>query len=604
MSINLKKRTKFEIKEEFYIDDKAFKLMSGAFHYFRVHEDEWDHTFYNLKALGLNTVETYVPWNMIEPVEGEFNQEHIDLLKRFIEKVEEHDLYLIFRPSPYICSEWELGGLPAWLLNNQSMTFRSSDEKFLEKVENYYSKFLPQISQYQFTHGGPILMMQVENEYGSYANDKDYLKSIMNLMKKFGVDVPLFTSDGTWLAALESGSLIEEDILVTGNFGSRTNRSLDDLENFFKKYDKNWPLMSMEFWDGWFNRWGMEIVERDAEELAAEVEAMALRGSFNLYMFHGGTNFAFMNGCSGRKTKDLPQITSYDYGALLNEEGNPTDKFYSVQKSLKRAVPDIKQFKPILKKIKKYGSLKVKNSIRLFDVLDEISEEIKSDTTKTFEELNNPYGYVLYSSQMENYSGEDKIKLIETSDRAAVYSNKKFLTRQYGEELGDEITIKDKGKFELDVLVENLGRVNYGFKLQAPSQRKGIRRGIMHDMHFHKGISHYPLGFDREMIEKLSFTGPKSSHSGPSFYQFELDLSNDEIESSFIDCSSFGKGVVFVNGFNLGRYWSVGPVGHLYLPKGLLNEGKNEIIVFETEEVEIDELTFSENQIRMDIKEI
>lgn len=602
MSQTTNQTIKFEIKEEFYINDEVFKMMSGAFHYFRVHEEEWNHTFHNVKALGLNTVETYIPWNMIEPLEGQFNQEHIDLLARFIEKVAEHDLYLIFRPSPYICSEWELGGLPAWLLNDPSMTLRSSDEFFLEKVENYYREFLPQMAKYQFTHGGPILMMQVENEYGSYAHDKEYLKSVMNLMKKYGVDVPLFTSDGTWLAALESGSLIEEDVLVTGNFGSRTNQSLDDLEAFFEKHDKKWPVMSMEFWDGWFNRWGMEIVTREAEELADEVEAMALRGSFNLYMFHGGTNFGFMNGCSGRRTKDLPQITSYDYGALLNEEGNPTDKFFSVQKALKRAVPNIQQFEPKVKRRKKYETLTKMDSIALFDVVDEISTLVESDTTQTFENLDNPYGYVLYSTHMQNYSGEDKIKLIETSDRAHVYSNKKHLVTQYGEELGEEIFITDKDQFDLDVLVENLGRVNYGFKLQAPSQRKGIRRGIMHDMHFHKGINHYPLNLDKEMIEKLSFDGPKKHHSGPIFHRFELDLSNKEVESTFIDCSDFGKGAVLVNGFNLGRYWSIGPVGHLYIPKDLLNQGKNEFIVFETEEVAVDELSFSEDQILIEIK--
>lgn len=588
----------FKIGDEFYLNGEPFQIRSGAFHYFRVFEEEWEHTLKNMRALGLNTVETYVPWNMIEPLEEEFQQEHVHLLQRFIEKVQEEGFYLLLRPSPYICSEWEFGGLPAWLLNYPQMRLRTNDELFLEKIDRYYRYFLPQVCPYQFDQGGPILMMQVENEYGSYAHDKDYLRAIAKMMRKYGVTVPLFTSDGTWTAALESGSLIEEDILVTGNFGSRVDENLGVLSDYFKKHKKEWPLMSMEFWDGWFNRWGEDIVRRDPDELAEEVEKMAKRGSFNLYMFHGGTNFSWMNGCSARKNKDLAQITSYDYGALLNEEGNPSPQFFTVQKALKRAKPTIKQSEPFYKKISAYPSLDCESQLALFDVLDTISEAIKSDYPLSFEELDNPYGYVIYRTQMKNYSGRDKIRLIETSDRAYVYANQKLQAIQFQESMGDEVYIDEKDNFTLDVLVENMGRVNYGFKLQGPSQRKGIRGGIMHDMHFHRSYLQYPLSFDKAMINKLPFVEGRLAHSRPSFSRFILNLDSDEITSTFIDCQNLGKGVVFVNGFNLGRYWSIGPVYHLYLPGSLLKEGRNEIVVFETEKEAPKNLSFSNQQIK------
>lgn len=317
---------KFEIREDFYLNDKPFKILSGAIHYFRVHPDDWYHSLYNLKALGFNTVETYIPWNLHEPKKGMFRTEGILDIEGFLSIAQELGLYAVVRPSPYICAEWEWGGLPAWLLA-ENVRVRSTDEKFISHVDDYYAKLLPILAKHQLSQGGNILMFQVENEYGSYGEEKAYLRTIKQLMEKYGLEGPFFTSDGPWRATLRAGSLIEDDILVTGNFGSKPEQNFNQMQTFFDEYQKKWPLMCMEFWDGWFNRWGDEVIRRDPEELAESVMDCIARGSINLYMFHGGTNFGFMNGCSARGQKDLPQVTSYDYDAILDEAGNPTEKF-------------------------------------------------------------------------------------------------------------------------------------------------------------------------------------------------------------------------------------------------------------------------------------
>ena len=254
----------FEIKDQFLLDGKPFTILSGSIHYFRVHPSDWHHSLYNLKAMGFNTVETYVPWNLHEPRPGEFDFEGICDLARFLDEATELGLWIIVRPSPFICAEWEWGGLPAWLLADRSLRPRSRDPKFLARVAAYYDALMPILVERQVTRGGNILMMQVENEYGSYCEDKEYLRGIRDLMLDRGVDVPLCTSDGPWRGCLRAGTLIDDDVFVTGNFGSRAGENFANLKAFHEEHGKDWPLMCMEFWDGWFNRWGENVITRDA----------------------------------------------------------------------------------------------------------------------------------------------------------------------------------------------------------------------------------------------------------------------------------------------------------------------------------------------------
>ena len=587
----------FEIKEEFILNGSPVKLISGAIHYFRMMPSQWEDSLYNLKALGANTVETYIPWNIHEPVEGQFDFEREKNIFKFIEKAQELGLLVILRPSSYICAEWEFGGMPAWLLNIQNIRLRSTDTRFMEKLENYFGHLLPKLAPYQVTEGGPVIMMQIENEYGSYGMEKEYLRQTKTIMQNCGITVPLFTADGTWNEVLDSGSMIEEDIFVTGNFGSKSKENTDILKAFMERHNKKWPLMCMEFWDGWFNRWGEEIVRRDAEDLARDVKEMLEVGSLNLYMFHGGTNFGFNNGCSARGATDLPQVTSYDYDALLTEEGQPTEKYYAVQRVIKEVCPDVWQAEPRRKTTKALGEYPVANAVSLFNTLTAIAEPIKTPYPLRMEEAGSGYGYMLYTFPLKNYHRENRLRVIEASDRIHVYLNEQKIKTQTQHEIGEDIILEEmKGDADLNIaiLLENQGRVNYGHKLNAPTQSKGIRGGVMYDIHFHQGFEQFYLELDAEQLNLVDYA-KESDYTTPSFYQFTPEIT--EVADTFIDCSKYGKGVIFVNGFNLGRYWERGPHASLYCPKDLLKAGKNEIVVFETEGVLIESLNFVDKAV-------
>ena len=570
--------TTFEIKEDFLLNGEPFKILSGAIHYFRVHPTDWYHSLYNLKALGFNTVETYVPWNLHETKEGEFTFAGLADLEKFIQTAAELDLYVILRPTPYICAEWEFGGLPAWLLQ-KDCRIRSSDPKFLAYVRRYYEVLMEKVVPLQFTHGGPILMMQIENEYGSYGEDKAYLKAIKELMEDLGVNVPLFTSDGSWLATLKAGSMIEEGVLPTGNFGSKGKQNFAELKKFQKAHGKTWPLMCMEFWDGWFNRWAEPIVTRETDELVEALREVLELGSVNLYMFHGGTNFGFMNGCSARGTLDLPQITSYDYGAPMDEQGNPTEKYYAMQKMVHELFPEIKQKEPLVKASLSVEQIPLASKVSLFEVLDDISEKVTTKYPQTMEELDQSYGYLLYRTKVQRDAQEERYRIIDGRDRAKVYLNGEHVVTQYQEKIGEDIFVQPPfEENELTILMENMGRVNYGHKLLADTQRKGIRQGVMSDLHFILDWEQYALAFDQPLT--LDYT--KAWQEGqPAFYQYQFELT--DLADTYVDLQAFGKGIVLVNGHHLGRFWQKGATQTLYLPKGFLKEGQNEIVIFETE---------------------
>ncbi|MGX7133068.1 glycoside hydrolase family 35 protein [Enterococcus songbeiensis] len=580
--------TTFEIKKDFLLNGRPFKILSGAIHYFRIHPDDWYHSLYNLKALGFNTVETYIPWNLHEANKGIFRFDKGLDIEHFIRTAEEIGLYVIIRPSPYICAEWEFGGFPAWLLE-EDCKIRTSDPVYLQHVKNYYQILFEKLIPLQITHDGPIIMMQIENEYGSFGEEKEYLFSLHEMMKNFGVDVPFFTSDGSWRATLKAGSMIGQDILPTGNFGSHGKENFQALHEFYKTNGKDWPLMCMEFWDGWFNRWGEPIVKRETTELVAALREVIGLGSVNLYMFHGGTNFGFMNGCSARKAIDLPQITSYDYGAPLDEQGNPTKKYFAIKKMLRNILPELPQTEPLVKKTFSKEKIPLTNKVDLFQVIDQVSDRIETIYPKTMEGLHHYYGYILYRTFLEKDAPNERYRIIDGRDRAQIYLNEEYLTTQYQEEIGEDILVT--APFEnnqLDILMENMGRVNYGHKLFADTQRKGIRTGVMSDLHFITNWQQYLIDFTR--ISALDFS--KLWREGlPAFYQFTFELI--ENEDTFIDLHSFGKGVVLVNGHNLGRFWDKGPTQSLYIPKGFLNLGINTIIIFETEGRYADEINLS-----------
>lgn len=569
----------FEISEDFLLDGQPFKILSGAIHYFRVHPDDWYHSLYNLKAMGFNTVETYVPWNLHEPNKGEFDFEGILDIEKFLSIAKDLGLYAIVRPSPYICAEWEFGGFPAWLLQDQNMKIRRSDETYLNHVSDYYDELLPKLVKHQLVNKGNVLMFQIENEYGSYGEDKEYLSDLKQIMLDRKIVMPLFTSDGAWQATLEAGSMIEDGILPTGNFGSKAKENFANLQAFFDKYDKKFPLMCMEFWDGWFNRWGDNVIKRDPEELRDSVKEALELGSINLYMFHGGTNFGFMNGCSARGQIDLPQVTSYDYDAILDEQGNPTKKYYLIQELVKEMFPDVEIKEPLIKHSLPNQTVKLSNKVALFSTLETLSEKVKSKYPLSMEELNQNTGYVVYRTTVSKDKEEEYYRVIDGRDRLHFYLNQELKLTQYQQEIGENITVPLVNESnQIDILMENMGRVNYGHKLFADTQRKGIRTGVMSDLHFITEWEHYPIKL--ETTEGIDFSGEWEENQA-AFYQFEFIV--DDISDTYIDMSDFGKGVVLVNNVNVGRFWNKGPYMTLFVPSGLLKVGHNDIVVFETE---------------------
>lgn len=563
----------FEIKDDFYWNEEPVKIISGAIHYFRVLPDYWEDRLKKLKAMGCNTVETYVPWNFHEPKEGEFQFKGRRDLSRFINIADEMDLFVILRPSPYICAEWEFGGLPSWLLKDQNMKLRTAYQPFIDKVDRYFNALLKEVTPLQFTNGGPIIMMQVENEYGSYGNDKVYLNTLIDIMQKYGVDVPLVTSDGSWSDMLSNGTVLDR-ALPTVNFGSKAKEHFSLLRDYV---GKEMPLMVMEFWNGWFNAWGdKEYKKTDSLTQADELREILKMGHVNFYMFHGGTHFGFDNG-SNYYDALSPDITSYDYDAPLSEWGDITEKYKRFRDVIKEYVD--KPLPPLPEPVKKraYGKLKRSQKTSLFENLNNLSVVTHSPYPQTMEDLDQNTGYILYRHQLGEKRKIEGMTLLGASDRAKVYINGKHIYTQYDKEIGDtksfELTDEEN---RLDILIENMGRINYGPRV--PLQRKGINLGVHVNAAFRSEWEHYPLPLDN--VEKIDFSKPYRE-SEPSFSLFEFEV--DDAEDTFVDLSGWGKGAVFINGFNLGRFWEIGPQYKLYLPAPLLNKGKNTIIIFESE---------------------
>jgi beta-galactosidase len=582
---------KFEIRDDFYLNNEKIKIISGAVHYFRIVPEYWRDRLEKLKSIGCNCVETYIPWNFHEVKEGEFNFSGNRDFVKFIKIAEELGLYVILRPTPYICAEWEFGGLPAWLLKDDSMRVRSTYPGFINAVDSYFNELFKYIVPLQITNGGPIIMLQVENEYGSFGNDKKYLTIIKDLMIKHGAAVPLFTSDGAWKEALDAGTL--KSVFPTANFGSRSKEQIGNLKEFMDTNNIQGPLMCMEFWIGWFNNWGSEFKRRYSSDAAKELDAIIQEGHVNIYMFHGGTNFGFYNGCSYHNGQD-PQTTTYDYDAPLTEWGMPSDKYNKFKEVISKytKIPDVKLSTNI--KFKNYREIKLSNKVSLFNTLHTLASPVHNDITLNIEKLNQSFGYILYRANIGNKRNFEKAKLVDCDDRAQVFINQKHIITQYKENMGENIplTLDKETDNIMDVLVENLGRINYGASLVSPKQRKGIKGGVMLDLHFHSGWDHYCL--DMENINDVDFSCGYIDKT-PSFYEYKFNI--EEKADTFLHLDNFGKGSVFVNGFNIGRFWDIGPTKYLYIPSPLLKEGENTIIIFETEGKYEDKITLSDKPL-------
>lgn len=568
----------FEIKNgKFYLDNEPFRVMSGAIHYFRTLPEYWSDRLDKLKACGLNTVETYVAWNMHEPREGQFCFDGICDLEKFIELAGEKGLKVIVRPSPYICAEWEFGGFPAWLLKKSDITLRAADEYYLEKVSNFYKELIPRIAKYQITNGGPVIMVQIENEYGSYGNDADYLRFLKDCMEKYGINVPMFTSDGETNYFLFGGTLPE--VYKTVNFFTTdTDYAFRDI----KAMQPDMPIMVGEFWCGWFDHWGEEHCGRSSEEYKNGLEALLKAdANFNIYMFHGGTNFGFMNGANHSERNYKPDTTSYDYDCLLSENGEPTEKYYItkelIEKYTGKKAPGI-SFEKAESAV--YGTVKFTQYADIFSQLDTVGVHHTCKAVHPMEYFGQNYGYILYRTTVPAL-GEHEVGINDVHDIAYFFVNGKFIKRVYRNdgEKRFKCSFTEKENV-IEILVENYGRVNYGRFLH---DRKGITENVVIG---NKILFDWDVYcFEMDNTEKVVYTDAlPEKESVHGFLRGTFTV--DECKDTYVNTDNLKLGQVFVNGFNLGRYWTeAGPQHTLYLPAGILKKGENEIVVFENEGV-------------------
>jgi beta-galactosidase len=560
----------FELADSvFLLDGKPFQIISGEIHYPRIPRQAWRQRMKMAKAMGLNTVGTYVFWNLHEPQKGKFDFSGNNDIAAFVKTAQEEGLWVILRPSPYVCAEWEFGGYPYWLQNEEGLTVRSKEQKYLKEYKEYILEIGKQLAPLQVNHGGNIIMVQVENEYGAYGSDKEYLDINRKLFIDAGFDGLLYTCD-------------PEPFLAKGNLpGLLPAINGIDKPSKIKPLIKSinngkGPYFVAEWYPAWFDWWGTKHHVVPAEKYTPGLDSVLSAGmSINMYMFHGGTTRAFMNGANyNDKNPYEPQISSYDYDAPLDEAGNPTSKFMKFREVIMKylpagqTLPEIPQSKPFIN----IPSINFTSTTSLFDVLP----RGKSNSTPlTFEDLKQDYGFVMYQTTMTGGS-KGVLKIKDLRDYGIVFINGKrvgILDRRLKQ---DSIFVDlPKGKITLDILVENLGRINYGPYLLK--NKKGITGKVLFAGNELKGWQMFSLPF--ENIDSFSFKNTRADGNAPVLKKASFHLQT--IGDTYLDMSNWGKGVVWINGHNLGRYWNIGPQQTLYVPVEWLKKGNNQIIVLE-----------------------
>ena len=558
------------VGNEFQMDGKTFQYISGSFHYFRQHPSYWKETLQKMRNGGCNCVQTYVAWNIHEPTKGNFNFEGFADIEKFVSLAEEVGLYVILRPGPFICAEWDLGGLPYWLLQEKGIVVRSSDELYMGYVKKFFTELFTRLKSHMYHNGGNIIMVQIENEYGSYTTcDQKYLTQLADITQELlGSETQLFTTDGSGEGMLKCGALVSR-AYATVDFGTGDPTWAFNLERNFN--GGTGPYVNSEFYTGWLDHWTEQHHKVDASAVASSLDKMlSMGGNVNMYMYIGGTNFYFYNGANGGSTSYQVDPTTYDYDAPLSEAGDLTWKYYKVREVAQKYldVPDI----DVSNSTKKaYGTLTFTEGISLYDALPTIGQRKQTATNPmSMEELDCDYGFVLYQSTIQN---AESLQIPHCHDRCYAFVEK---SRQcIIQHAAEKKCYLDQGTGSLDILVENMGRLNYGGEF---FEKKGITSDIKVDGESHTGWT--MTGFNLTNINDLKFTSTLPTKV-PAFYKAYLNV--DEVADTFINPTGWAHGFVFVNGFNIGRYWNVGPQLTLYIPKYLLKTGQNEIIVFDVE---------------------
>ncbi|MCX5139613.1 beta-galactosidase family protein [Streptomyces sp. NBC_00338] len=567
--------------DHFRLDGKPVRLLSGALHYFRVHEAQWDHRLSMLRAMGLNCVETYVPWNLHEPRPGEFRD--VTALGRFLDAAHRAGLWAIVRPGPYICAEWENGGLPAWVTGRFGRRVRTRDAGYLDAVRRWFDELLPQVAERQTGRGGPVIMVQAENEYGSYGTDAVHLRQVADLLVAHGLSVPLFTSDGPEDHMLTGGSV--PGLLATANFGSGAHEAFRVL----RRHQPAGPLMCMEFWCGWFEHWGAPPVVRDPAQAAGALrEILECGASVNIYMAHGGTNFggwAGANRAGPLQDQELqPTVTSYDYDAPVDEYGRPTEKFRLFREVLAQYAdgplpplpPEPVGLTPVRAALTEWAPLPA--------VLEALGDEERAESgvPPTFEELGVDRGLVRYRVAVPGPRRPYTLGISGLRDRAVVYVD--GVRRGVLSEEDSTLPEPVAGPADVELWVESLGRVNYGPRLGEP---KGITGGVLHERQFLHGVRARALRLDA-FDEPAAVAGvpfvPVDGSGGTGLYRGTFEAGDvSGTGHAGLELPGWTRGFVWVNGFCLGRYWAAGPQRTLYVPGPVLRDGVNEVWVLELE---------------------
>uniref|UniRef100_A0A8C3W482 Beta-galactosidase n=1 Tax=Catagonus wagneri TaxID=51154 RepID=A0A8C3W482_9CETA len=562
--------------QNFMLEDSAFSIFGGSVHYFRVPRAYWRDRLLKMKACGLNTLTTYVPWNLHEPERGKFDfSENLDL-EAFVLLAAEVGLWVILRPGPYICSEIDLGGLPSWLLQDSSMRLRTTYKGFTEAVDLYFDHLMARVVPLQYKNGGPIIAVQVENEYGSYNKDPAYMPYVKKALEDRGIVELLLTSDNE--DGLRKGTV--DGVLATINLQSENELHL--LNTFLLSVQGLRPKMVMEYWTGWFDSWGGPHHILDSSELLRTVSAIIDAGaSINLYMFHGGTNFGFISGALHFQDY-MSDVTSYDYDAVLTEAGDYTPKYIKLRELFGSISGTSLPLPPDLLPKVQYEPLVPAFYLSLWDALPYLQEPVTSEKPLNMENLpvnggnGQAFGYTLYETTIAS-SG---ILSALVRDRGQVFLNTVsigFLDYKTKKILVPLV----QGFTALRILVENCGRVNYGENLD--NQRKGLIGDIYLNGSPLKKFKIYSLDMKKSFFQR--FTAEKWNlvpevPTFPAFFLGALSVTTYPYDT-FVKLEGWEKGVVFVNGYNLGRYWNIGPQKTLYLPGVWLDQGLNQVIVFE-----------------------
>jgi beta-galactosidase len=554
---------------QFLLDGKPFQFMAGELHFQRIPREYWRDRLLKARAMGLNAIATYVFWNAIEPEPGQWSFSGGNDAAGFIKIAQEVGLYVILRPGPYACAEWDFGGLPVWLLRTPDIKIRCMDPRYISACEAYIRKLADQIGNLLVSRGGPILMVQLENEYGSYGNDRTYMLTLKKIWEAAGVPGPFCTADGATPSMLEAGSVPGAAIGLDP--GTEDKHYAEAL-----KLKRNVPLYCAELYPGWLTHWGEPWASTKTESLLPEVQWLLDNGkSFSLYMFHGGTNFGFTAGANFDDAYQ-PDVTSYDYDSPLNEIGRPTPKYMALRDLLAKyqpggaKLPDLPEPLPAIE-------IPAIGLTQMTGVFDNLPVPVPSVQPKPMEFFNQNSGFILYRTKLVGHHA-GQLRITELHDFANIYVDGKYvgsLDRRKGESQ-IEIPVTDPPAEMLDILVEGMGRINFS---QHMIDRKGITDRVTLNGMTLMTWDVFKLPMEGRSLASLKFAAGDAAEQPGAFFRGTFDLA--DTGDTYLDMSAWKKGVVWVNGRNLGRYWSIGPQKRLFCPAPDLKKGKNEIVVFE-----------------------